>query len=131
MSIWIWVIAISLIVYWSVFFYLLTRRRWDVPALTVGVLHMLFASMFVAAPIRSFFDPGYVGFAVGLVRFEGTWATLPSALLLSWALAVAWMAVASGKGHWMKLIALGDILFVLNLGGSFLLDYTRGKPGGF
>ncbi|HEX8772955.1 MAG TPA: hypothetical protein VF735_05070 [Pyrinomonadaceae bacterium] len=126
MSIWLWVVAVSLAVYWSIFFYLLTRRRWDAPALIVGVLHMLFASIFVAVPIRSFFDPNYIGFGVGLVRFEGRWATLPSAVLLSWALAAAWFAVSYGKGRWMKLIAVGDILFALNLGGGFLLDYVRG-----
>jgi len=126
MSVWLWVIAISLAVYWSIFFYMLTRRRWDATALSVGVLHMLFASIFVAAPIRSFFDPNYVGFAVGLVRFEGAWATLPSAVFLLWALAAAWIAVCYGKGQWMKLIAVGDILFALNLGGGFLLDYVRG-----
>ena len=126
MSIWIWVIAASLMAYWSIFLYLLTRRHWDAPALAVGVLHMLFASMFVAAPIRSFFDPSYTGFAVGLVRFEGRWATLPSAVFLSWALAAAWIAVSLGKGQWMKLIAVGDILFALNLSGAFLVDYVRG-----
>ena len=126
MSIWLWVIAISLTVYWSIFSYLLTRRRWDSSALLVGILNMLFASMFVAAPIRSFFDPAYMGFAVGLVRFEGAWATLPSAVFLSWALAAAWIAVSCRKGQWMKLIAVGDILFALNMGGAFLLDYFRG-----
>ena len=127
MSVWIWVIAISLIVYWTTFSYLLTRRRWDASALAVGVLHMLFASMFVAAPIRSFFDPNYGGFEVGLVRFEGSWATLPSAVFLTWSLHAAWMAVGYGRGQWMKLIAVGDILFALNLGGSFVLDYVRGN----
>lgn len=126
MSIWAWVIAVSLTVYWSIFFYLLTRRRWDAPALIVGILHLLFASMFVAAPIRSFFDPNYIGFEVGIVRFEGRWATLPSAAFLSWALAATWIAVSHGRGRWMKLIVVGDILFALNLGGGFLLDYVRG-----
>lgn len=126
MSLWIWVIAISLIVYWSTFFLLLTRRRWNASALAVGVLHMLFASMFVAAPLRSFFDPGYVGFQVGLARFEGAWATLPSTVFLTWSLAAAWIAVSYGKGQWMKLLAVGDILFAVNLVGAFFLDYVRG-----
>ena len=126
MSIWLWVVLISNIVYWSIFFYLLTRRRWDAPALTVGVLHMLFASLIVAAPIRSFFDPNYIGYQLGLVRFEGRWAVLPATLFLAWALSSAWIAVARGRGHWMKLVAVGDILFALNLGGGFLLDLVRG-----
>ena len=127
MSIWLWVITVSLLVYWSIFFYLLTRRRWDASALTVGVLHMLFASALVAVPIRSFFDPNYMGFGLGLFRFEGRWATLPSAAFLIWALLSAWVAVSSGKSKWLKVIAVGDLLFAINLGADFLVDYGRGK----
>jgi hypothetical protein len=126
MSIWLWVFVISNIVYWSIFIYLLTRRRWDAPALTVGVLHMLFASLIVAAPIRSFFDPDYIGYQLGIVRFEGRWAVLPATLFLVWALSSAWIAIDCGRGRWMKLLAVGDILFALNLGGGFLLDLVRG-----
>lgn len=126
MSTWLWVIVISNIVYWSIFFYLLTRRRWDAPALIVGVLHMLFASLIAAAPFRSLFDPNYIGYQLGLMRFEGLWAVLPATLFLVWALSCAWIAVAHGRGRWMKLIAVGDFLFALNLGGGFLLDLVRG-----
>jgi hypothetical protein len=127
MSVWLWVVLISNVVYWSIFFYLLTRHRWDAPALCFGFLHMLFASLLVAAPIRSFFDPNYKGYQIGLIRFEGLWATLPATLFLAWALSSAWIAVARGRGRWMKLIAIGDILFALNLGGSFLLDLVSGE----
>ena len=127
MSIWLWVILVSNGVYWSIFFYLLARRRWDTPALAVGILHMLFASLIVAAPIRSLFDTNYGGYQLGLIRFEGRWAVLPATLFLAWALATAWTAVARGRGRWMKFIAVGDILFALNLGGDFLLDFVRGN----
>jgi hypothetical protein len=126
MNIWLWVVLVSNVVYWSIFFYLLTRRRWDVSALVFGILHMLFASLIVAAPIRSLFDTNYVGYQLGLIRFEGRWAVLPATLFLAWALSSAWIAVAHGRGRWMKLIAVGDILFALNLGGGFLLDFVRG-----
>ncbi len=126
MSIWLWVFVISNLIYWSIFFYLLTRRRWDASALTVGVLHMVFASLIVAAPVRSFFDPNYIGYQLGLIRFEGRWAVLPATVFLAWALSSAWIAVARGRGGWMKLVAVGDILFALNLGGGFLLDLVRG-----
>jgi len=126
MSIWLWVVLVSNVVYWSIFFYLLTRRRWDVSALVFGILHMLFASLIAAAPIRSLFDSDYMGYQLGLVRFEGRWATLPATIFLAWALSSAWIAVARGRGRWMKLIAVGDILFALNLGGGFLLDFIRG-----
>lgn len=71
MSIWLWVVAVSHVVYWSMFFYLLARRQWNFSALVFGVLHMLFASALVAAPLRSFFDSDYMGYQLGLVRFEG------------------------------------------------------------
>ena len=130
MSTWLWVFLISNIVYWSIFFYLLTRRRWDAPALTFGGLHMLFASLIAAAPIRCFFDPSYIGYQLGLIRFEGRWAVLPATLFLAWALSSAWIAVARGRGRWMKLVAVGDILFALNLGGGFMLDLARGELAG-
>ena len=126
MSIWLWVVLVSNVVYWSIFFYLLTRRRWNVPALASGILHMLFASALVAAPIRSFFDPNYVGFGLGLLQFEGRWATFPATLFLIWALSSAWITVSRGRGRWMKSVAVGDLLFALNLGGGFLLDLVRG-----
>lgn len=126
MSIWLWILLASNIVYWSIFLHLLTHRRWDVLAFTFGVLHMLFASLIANAPFRSFFDPDYVGYQLGLVRFEGRWGTLPAAVFLAWALSSAWIAVAQGKGRWMKLIVVGDILFAVNLGGAFLLDFVRG-----
>lgn len=126
MNVWLWVVLISNVVYWSIFFYLLTRRRWDAPALVFAVLHMLFASLIVAAPIRSFFDPNYVGYQIGIIRFEGQWATLPATLFLAWALSSAWIAIGRGRGPWMKLIAVGDLLFALNLGGGFLIDLLRG-----
>ena len=126
MSVWLWVVLVSNLIYWSFFFYLLTRRRWNAPALAFGVLHMLFASLLVAAPIRSFFDPTYMGYQIGFIRFAGGWATLPATLVLAWALSSAWIAVGRGRGPWMKSVAVGDFLFALNLGGSFLLDLLRG-----
>lgn len=126
MTVWLWVVLVSNLIYWSVFFYLLTRRRWDAPALAVGVLHMLFASLLVAAPIRSVFDPNYGGYQIGFLRFEGAWAALPATVILGWALSSAWLAVSRGRGSWMKSIAVGDFLFALNLGVGFLLDLVRG-----
>jgi hypothetical protein len=38
----------------SLWFYLLTRRRWDAPALTVGVLHMLRWWIFTRASVLGY-----------------------------------------------------------------------------
>lgn len=127
MTIWLWIALASNIVYWSIFFYLLATRRWDAASLAVGVLHMLFASPLVVAPFRSLLDPSYVGWQIGLLRFEGAAVTLPATLVLAWALIAAWLAVAKGRGRWMKLIAAGDTLFALNLVADFFLDLLHGR----
>ncbi|HYK19484.1 MAG TPA: hypothetical protein VEV42_02040 [Pyrinomonadaceae bacterium] len=128
MTLWLWIVLVSLVIYWSIFSYLLGRsRRWDVPALVFGISHMFFASVSVAAPIRSLLDPGYMGYQIGFIRFEGLAASLPAALILAWGLAAAWITVARGRGRWMMLVAVGDILFALNLGASILLDLLRGN----
>ena len=130
MTIWLWIGYFSGALYWSVFLYLLSRRRWNAGALAVAVLHMLFAMPFMVAPIRSLLDPAYPGFQFILLRFEGRAATLPSAMFLAWALAAAWISVAKGRGRWMKVVAIGDILFALLLGAGFLGDLLRGDLTG-
>jgi len=126
MTIWLWIGYFSGALYWSVFLYLLSRRRWNAAALAVGVLHMLFALPLMVAPIRSFFDPAYPGYQLVFLRFEGRAATLPSAIFLIWALAAAWICVAKGRGRWMRIVAIGDIFFTLLLGAGFVRDLLLG-----
>jgi hypothetical protein len=121
MAIW-FQIAIGLnLIYWAIFFFLLSRRRWTVAALMAGIFHMLFAAIVSAAPIRATLDPHYTNFALGFVQVKGQSAALPAALVLCWALSAAWIAVGKGKGRWMTAIAAGDILLALNMAGSLLL----------
>jgi len=122
MAIWFWLALVLNVVVWSIFFYLLSRRRWNVAALIVGVLHMLFSMVVSVAPFRSFLDASYPGLGLGFFRFEGMTATLPATLIFGWAVAAAWLAVANGRGRWMTLLIVGDILLALNFGASTLLD---------
>ncbi len=125
MAIW-FKIAIALnLIYWTIFFLLLARRRWTVAGLMAGIFHMLFAATVSVAPIRSTLDPQYTNFGVGFIQFQGQAAALPSALLLCWALFAAWIAVGKGKGRWLSAIAAGDIFLALNMGGSLLLDPAK------
>jgi hypothetical protein len=120
-------IAIPLnLIYWGIFCFLLMRRRWNAAALTVGIFHMLFAGVMSVAPIRALLDPHYVGYAVGAIGFGRRAVALPATLILGWALAAAWLSVGNGRGKWMRLVAVGDILFALSIGGSILLS---GPPG--
>jgi hypothetical protein len=122
MAIWFWLALALNIIAWSIFLLLLSRRPWNVAALTVGVLHMLFALLVSVAPFRSFLDPNYPGLGLGFLRFERTAATLPATLIFCWAVAAALIAVAKGRGRWMLLPMVGDIFLALNFGGSTLLE---------
>jgi hypothetical protein len=122
MASWFWLALASNIIVWSIFFLLLSRRRWNVAALVVGVLHMLFASLVSVAPFRSFLDSDYSGLGLGFLRFEGTAATLPATLIFCWAVAAALIAIAKGRGRWMLLLVIGDMFLALNFGGSTLLE---------
>lgn len=122
MAIW-FQIAIALnVVYWAVFCYLLTRRRWNVPALVVGIFHMLFAASVSVAPIRSVIDPGFAGLGLGVFQVERGAATLVAALILGWALAAAWIAVGKGTGRWMRLVLVGDLFLGVSMGAAIVLD---------
>jgi hypothetical protein len=122
MAIWSWPALGANAVVWSIFFFLLSRRRWNVAALIVGILHLLFSLVVSVAPFRSFLDPNYPGLGLGFLRFEGMAATLPATLIFGWAVAAAWLAVCKGRGRWMTLIVVGDIFLALNFGGSTLLE---------
>lgn len=122
MAIWFWLALASDVVVWSIFFYLLSHRRWNLAALIVGILHMLFSVVLSVAPFRSFLDPNYPGLGLGFLRFEGMAVTLPSTLIFGWAVVAAWLAVSQGRGRWMTLIVVGDIFLALNFGGSTLLE---------
>ena len=125
MAIW-FKLAIALnVIYWLIFFVLLSRRRWTIAGLLVGIFHMLFAAVVSVAPIRSTLDPHYTNFGVGLIQFQGKAAILPAALLLGWALSAAFIAVSKRQRTWMLTIAAGDIFLALNMGASLVLDEAR------
>ena len=121
MNIWGWVFAVSTVVYWSVFVVLARRGSAARTHVVIGVIHMLIATPFVVAPIRSFFDPNYLGFGFGLLRFEGRAATLPSLAILTWAVASAWLIVGRGKGRSMWCVAAFDLFVALNSAATTLL----------
>ena len=125
MAIWFQIALVLNVIYWAVFFYLLSRRRWNVPALTVGIFHMLFAAVVSVAPIRSLLDPDYGGYGIGLIHLEKRAVAIPAALILGWALAAAWIAVGKGRGRWMRLVMVGDLFFALSMGVSILLDDSQ------
>lgn len=122
MDVWFQIALVLNLICWAVFFYLLSRRRWTWAALAVGIFHMLFAMVVSVAPFRALLDTNYMNYGLGLVQFRGRAATLPAALILSWALAAAWIAVAKGRGRWMTTIAGGDSLLALSIGGAILLS---------
>ncbi|HUS12699.1 MAG TPA: hypothetical protein VMZ30_19675 [Pyrinomonadaceae bacterium] len=125
MAIWFQIAIVLNVCYWVVFFYLLSRRRWTVPALAVGIFHMLFAAVVSVAPIRSLLDPDYAGYGLGMLQLEKRAVVLPAALILAWALASAWVAVGKGTGRWMRLVMVGDLFMALSMSVSILLDDSQ------
>ena len=114
MPVWIALALGTNLVYLAVFCYLAFRSRPSGVAVMLGVMHLLLAAALSVAPFRSFFDPAYPGFGLGILQFEGRAATLPSVLLLSWALASAWLLASGTKGSALWVVAIGDALFALN-----------------
>jgi len=125
MAIWFQIALVLNVIYWAVFLYLLSRRRWDIPALAVGILHMLFAAVVSVAPIRSLLDPDYPGYGLGVIHLEKRAVALPAAIILGWALTAAWVAVGKGRGRWMRLIMIGDFFLALSLAISIVLDDSQ------
>jgi hypothetical protein len=125
MAIWFQIALVLNVIYWAVFLCLLSRRRWDIPALAVGILHMLFAAVVSVAPIRSLLDPDYPGYGLGVIHFEKRAVALPAAIILGWALTAAWVAVGKGRGRWMRLIMIGDFFLALSLAISIVLDDSQ------
>jgi hypothetical protein len=125
MAIWFQIALVLNIIYWSVFVYLLSRRRWNISALAVGIFHMLFAAVVSVVPIRSLLDPNYVGYGLGVIHFEKRAVALPAALILGWALAAAWVAIGRGRGRWMRIVMVGDLFVALSIGVSILLDGSQ------
>src|SRR6185369_3360013 len=125
MAVWFKIALVLDLIYWAVFLYLLSRRRWTGPGLAIGLFHMIFASIVSVAPIRSLLDPDYVGYGLGVLHFEKRAVAFPAAVILSWALASAWLAVGKGSGRWMTLIMLGDLFLGLSMCASLVLDDSQ------
>lgn len=125
MAVWFQIGVVVNVACWAVFFYLLTRRRWNVAALAVGVFHMLFAAINSVAPVRSLLDPAYAGYGIGVFQFEGRAVAAPAALVFGWALASAWVAVGYGRGRRMRLVMIGDLFFAAALAVGFAFGDSR------
>ena len=66
------------------------------------------------APFRSFFDPDYIGFGLGVFSFAKRAATVPTAILFPWAASSAFILASGHRGRALWVVALGDLLFALN-----------------
>jgi hypothetical protein len=85
------------------------NHGWSVAAGLVGLLHIVFATANSAAPMRALIDDIYMGWQIGLLRFEGRAALLPAAIVLIWALMAALLCAKRSRTSWMRLIFWGDL----------------------
>ncbi len=108
--------------YWGVFVYLLSRRRWSWSGLCVGLLHMIISAPLVLGPWRALFGDAGFHYQVGYLEGSGLWAFFPASVLLMWALGSAWLAVALAGGRWMLVGAIGDALMALNIAGGLVAN---------
>jgi hypothetical protein len=125
MNVWAWTFLLSNVLYWGLFIRSAIFGRARRIAVVIGVVHMLFASTVSVAPIRSLFDPGYVGFALGVLRFEGRAATLPSALVLAGSLVSASLLTSRTSGRQLLFVAIFDFLFAIDTAAGTVMhgDY--------
>ena len=114
MTPWIPIALVTNLAYLIVFTYLVIRFRPGIAATLLGVMHLLLAAAMSVAPFRSFLDPNYPGFRLGMLHFEKRAATLPTALLLAWALGSALILASRRRDRALWIVAAGDALFALN-----------------
>jgi hypothetical protein len=126
MTPWLKIALVTNLLYWAVFVFLAVRRRPGAAAVVLGVMHLLLAGVVSVAPIRSFIDPAYPGFRVGLLHFEHRAATLPATILFVRALSCAFLLAARARGGKLWVVAAFDVLFAVNQ----LLDILRSGSGG-
>jgi hypothetical protein len=106
---------------------LLYRHGLRVAAGFAGLLHVVFATANSAAPFRALLDDMYMGWQIGLLRFEGRAAVLPSSVVLMWALASAWLCARRAETPWMRLVAWGDVFWVVNISTATLWAVRGGS----
>jgi hypothetical protein len=109
------------------FLFVMQRRGWSLAALLVGLLHIVFAAGNSAAPVRALLDDMYMGWQIGLLRFEGHAAALPTTGVLLWSLMCAWLCANRSKRSWMRLIVWGDAFWLANICGAILLATAAGQ----
>ncbi|MCI0355140.1 MAG: hypothetical protein L0099_08885 [Acidobacteria bacterium] len=113
-------------IYWALFLGWKAKYRPPSNALLVGILHVFFAGL-VEYPLRPLLEPRYPGWGIGFLHFEGREAVLPTLLILGWALASAFLAVAVGRGRWMLLIGIGDAIWVVNVFAFQAMNLLAGR----
>jgi len=126
MTPWLVIALVTNLFYWTAFVYVAARRRPGAAGVVLGVMHMLLAAAFSVAPFRSFLDPAYPGFRLGLLHFDNRAATLPTALLLIWSLTSAFLLASGARGPRLWIVAAFDALFAVNQ----LADLARSGGGG-
>jgi hypothetical protein len=115
--------------YLIVFGILLHRRGWSAAAFLAGIFHLMFATINSAAPFRALLDGMYMGWGLGLLRFNGRSAVVPSAIVLVWALMSVWVCGWRPQGRWPRVMLWGDVFWAVNFLALMGMMFASGQLG--
>ena len=107
----------AFVVYFSIFGFFVSKRRWTRAGLCVGLANMILVSMNIVAPIRGVLDPDYLGYNIGLIHVDaGIWVTVTAGSIVVLALLSACFAALNLRGRAMAFVAIVDTVFVILIG---------------
>lgn len=107
----------AFVVYFSIFGFFVSKRRWTRAGLGVGLANMILVSMNIVAPIRGVLDPDYLGYHIGLIHVDpGVWVTITAGSIVVLALSSACFAALNLRGRAMAFVAVVDSAFLILIG---------------
>lgn len=123
---WLTVIAVVNLGIWTLFGYLVWRRRWTRASLAVAALHILLISPMSAAPLRAMTESATFHLGLGWVQVSGAIAAVPALIIWSWGLSAAVIALTRPNGGALSVIAIGDFALAANFGTFFTVTALEG-----
>lgn len=121
------VVSAALLIVWSVQVF---RKRPPIVALAVSLALLLVAAMNSAAPIRGLLDPGYMGYAFGLLKAKmGPAVTVVAGSVFISAVAAGLIAASVRRGPLLWIVSATCAAFSIVMGAPWLADAVTDPSG--